>query len=222
MANSEVALWVYQQMIVKLPHAIECSKQARRCWTSCTSQWAAQREFMDIEFHRHDCIILQGTLSVSFSFSHLSATHRGSMTPKSVLWVVHVCICVCMCVQERESLLRPQSAWCSYNHKASAMDTVMGILPQALLCGFSNKYWHAYSSSSLILWLQQLMPSWVFFLKPYFAASIMDTVMGILSSSSLILHFNNGYQHGYSYFLKPYLALLLKLTLFILYLQFVL
>ncbi len=63
----------------------------------------------------------------------------------------------------------------------------MGILPQALLCSFSNKYWHAYSSSSLILWLQQLMPSWVFFLKPYFAASIMDTAMGILSSLSLIL-----------------------------------
>ncbi len=98
-----------------------------------------------------------------------------------------MCAYVCMCVQERESLLRPQSAWYSYNHKASAMDTVMGILPQALLCGFSNKYLHSYSSSSLILWLQQLMPSWVFVLKPYFAASIMHTVMGILSSSSLIL-----------------------------------
>jgi hypothetical protein len=84
---------------------------------------------MDIEFHRHDCIILQGTLSVSFSFSRLSATHRGSMTAKTVLWVVHVYAYVC--VQERESLLRPQSAWYSHNHKASAMDTVMGILPQA-------------------------------------------------------------------------------------------
>ncbi len=138
------------------------------------------------------------------------------------LWLQKLCMCVHMCVQERETLLHPQSAWYSYNHKVSAMDTVMGILPQALLCGFSNKYWHAYSSSSLILWLQQLMPSWVFFLKPYFAASIMDTVMGILSSSSLILQLQQWIPSWVFILLKPYLALLLKLILFILYLQFVL
>ncbi len=48
----------------------------------------------------------------------------------------------------------------------------MGILPQALFCGFNNGYCHGYS----------------LFLKPYFAASTMDTIMGIRTSSNLIWH----------------------------------
>jgi hypothetical protein len=69
---------------------------------------------------------------------------------------------------------------------ASAIDAIMGILPQALFCGFDNGYCHGYS----------------LFLKHYFAASTMDTIMGIIHTSSNLIW--------------------LKLTLFILYLQFVL
>jgi hypothetical protein len=55
---------------------------------------------------------------------------------------------------------------------ASAIDAIMGILPQALFCGFNNGYCHGYS----------------LFLKPYFAASTMDTIMSIHTSSNLIWH----------------------------------
>jgi hypothetical protein len=62
---------------------------------------------------------------------------------------------------------------------ASAIDAIMGILPQALFCSFNNGYCHGYSLFLKPYFaLQQWIPAWVFILP--------QTLFGIAAQAHLV------------------------------------